>query len=139
MFIMLYLECKEYLFAGGDRIMNDAVQLLLQLGITSKYNGYWFILTALEIMAEKGDSHLRITKDIYPEVARRHSTSVSNVDRSIRTAISICWDAGCFSRLDKLFPSGRRPSNYDFLSTVSTYLHLRRIRRDCNREILKTG
>lgn len=119
--------------------MNDAVQLLLQLGITSKYNGYWFILTALEVMEGSKGERLRITKDIYPEVARRHSTSVSNVDRGIRTAISVCWEDGCFSRMDKLFPSDRRPSNYDFLSTVSAYLQLRKIRRDRNQEVLKIG
>ena len=119
--------------------MDDAVRLLLQLGITPKYNGYWFILTALEIMDEKSGERLKITKDIYPEVARRHSTSVSNVDRSIRTVISISWQACRFSPMDKLFSPGECPSNYDFLSTLSSYLQLRKIRRACNQEILKIG
>ena len=36
-----------------------------------------------------------ITKELYPEVAKRFNTTVSRVERAIRHAIEVSWNRGC--------------------------------------------
>ncbi len=65
--------------------------LLLDLGITPNYTGYFYLIDALEMISEEPQRLLQVTKLIYPEVARHYSTTACAVERCMRTAAETAW------------------------------------------------
>ncbi|MEA5012393.1 MAG: sporulation initiation factor Spo0A C-terminal domain-containing protein [Angelakisella sp.] len=106
--------------------MSDSMLMMMKLGITANYHGYWYLISILELL-EKNDLYkMRITKDIYPAIAIKHGTSPWNVDRSVRTAIEICWERGNRDFLCKMCCCNERPSNFAFIAAANTYLDFQR-------------
>ena len=67
----------------------------------------------------KGDIH--VTKDVYPQVARRLCKSPSAAARSIERLAILCWDTACKeNRVLDLF--GRRLSDIPTTSDILFYL-----------------
>ena len=67
---------------------------------------------------------MKITKDIYPILARKYKSTPSNVEHNIRTLINLCWMshretleeiAGCTME-DK-------PTNSEFIDILAYYLY----------------
>ena len=71
-----------------------------------------------------------VTKELYPTVAKRHSTTGSRVERAIRHAIESAWDRGDLNAVQEYFGatiSGSRgkPTNSEFISMVADHLRLK--------------
>ena len=69
----------------------------------------------------------RITKELYPGVARRFDTSASKVERAIRHAIEVAWSRGRLESVNKmygfkLFDAMDKPTNGEFISCVAEKL-----------------
>ena len=66
----------------------------------------------------------RITKELYPGIAKRYGTSSSKVERAMRHAIEVAWNRG---RLDttnqllgvNLFNERDKPTNGEFISLIA--------------------
>lgn len=65
---------------------------LLALGIKPNVRGFRYLAQAVEIWVERGGC-IAITKELYPEVADRHGTTGSRVERAIRHAIEVAADS----------------------------------------------
>lgn len=65
--------------------------LLTNLGITSNYNGFYYIAQAILLTSSGMENLLLITKRLYPHIARLHNTSSKNVERNIRHAVEVAW------------------------------------------------
>lgn len=65
--------------------------LLEQFGVTANYIGYHYTTCAIELAIEKPQKLARVTKLIYPEVAKIYGTNWKAVERNIRTVVSIAW------------------------------------------------
>ena len=76
-----------------DRELSSAgiCDLLYRLGITANYVGFFQTACAVSLCVEEPDRLLLVTKDIYPEVARRCGTNWKAVERNLRTAGEIIW------------------------------------------------
>ena len=71
-----------------------------------------------------------VTKVLYPEVARRFSTTPSRVERAIRHAIEVAWDRGDIEVLQKYFGYTvsnikGKPTNSEFIAMIADSLLLR--------------
>lgn len=66
--------------------------LLRSLGITANYRGYHITIIACELLMKNEMLFLRITKGLYPEVARKLNCRTITVERNIRTIIYRAWD-----------------------------------------------
>ena len=88
------------------------------------YLGYGYCMTGLEYMLSSKKGHFRITSDIYPIIARAHGTSVSNVERNIRTMVDACWYDGDRELIQRICHRKHKPSNGTFLAGL--YSHLAR-------------
>ena len=97
--------------------------LIKVLGIMPKVKGYYYINDAVEIIKQRGEEPLLITKDIYPEVAHKYGTSPECVERAIRTSINNAWSNNK-EIIDQIvgYPLRFRPSNKEFLFMVSDYI-----------------
>ena len=72
-----------------------------------------------------------VTKVLYPEVARRFSTTPSRVEWAIRHAIEVAWDRGDLETLQKYFgytvnSAKGKPTNSEFIAMIADRLQLQR-------------
>ena len=70
-----------------------------------------------------------VTKVLYPEVAKRFSTTPSRVERAIRHAIEVAWDRGDLDVLQKYFGYTvsnvkGKPTNSEFIAMIADRLVL---------------
>ena len=70
-----------------------------------------------------------ISKVLYPEVAKRFSTTPSRVERAIRHAIEVAWDRGDLETLQKYFGytvsnAKGKPTNSEFIAMIADRLVL---------------
>lgn len=95
-------------------------KLLHYLGITSNYKGFYYLLSSLDIVYHDSDSLTRVTKLLYPAVARIHHTSWKNVERDLRTVVNLSWSTNS-GRLAKLagYPMSYPPTVAAFLAILS--------------------
>lgn len=103
--------------------MKEIYKLIRTLGATPKYNGYHFVAEAVQVALEAPEDPIKVTKDIYPILARRFKSSPQNIEHSIRTVVKVCWGsnrdvlenvAGC--------PLDFKPTNSDFIDILANYL-----------------
>lgn len=66
--------------------MKQAIQILLSsVGVFSHYYGYHYFIRAVELAIQDPTRLQCIKKEIYMTIAFEHATTVSNVERDIRT------------------------------------------------------
>lgn len=74
--------------ASLETLISDT---LFNLCITKNYNGYAFLSDAIALAAESDTIARCISKDIYPDIAKKYNVSVCSVERNIRTVIHSSW------------------------------------------------
>lgn len=99
---------------------------LLRLDIPRKLDGFRYLTRAIARTIQEPDYIDRITKRLYPEVARSFNTNKTNVERCMRNAIKKCWDskAGGREMLDQMAESHliKHPTNSEFIALVAGYI-----------------
>ena len=65
-----------------------------QLGVPAHILGHRYLREAIVMTIQNTDVIHAVTKELYPTVAKRHSTTGSRVERAIRHAIEVAWDRG---------------------------------------------
>lgn len=105
----------------------DVQELLLKIGFPQHVYGYQYSLYALELIDHDPEILHHITKELYPEVAKKFSSTPSRVERAIRTATQITWGHGDPDLLSTIFGNTIRsdkklPTNTQFLAGL--YFHL---------------
>lgn len=98
---------------------------LLELGMTASRAGFQYCRDAILMLRE--DPSLRLTKEVYPQIASRYNTGPSAVEKSIRDSIAAAWQCERQERLERYFSRASngvypRPSNHVFLSTLTERL-----------------
>lgn len=95
---------------------------LLNLGVPTKLKGYAYLREAIQAFA--ADPGQTITKELYSAVGSRCHATVTQVERSIRTAIEIAWEHQDPQVWGRYFPFGEggRPTNGEFVSRLAQCL-----------------
>ena len=112
----------------NERIVHVAISKLLhQLGIPSHIKGYTYIRESVFLFYKNNDAYSGITKEIYPEVAIRYSTTASRVERAIRHAIEVSWTRGDYDLMEEIFGNSvafdrAKPTNSEFIATIADRL-----------------
>lgn len=114
-----------------ELLEDDITDLLIELGISSGLKGYPYLITAVELCINNREMLNNITKNLYPEIARRHCVNGVKVEHAIRNAIQKAW-AGKESLLRKMVfgnttESGTKPTNAAFIAAITDYVELRRL------------
>lgn len=104
-------------------------ELLHNLGVPSQIKGYQYLREGILMLYKSTDFIGGITRSLYPEIAKRHNTTASRVERAIRHAIEVAWNRGDYQMMNKLFGHSidfdrSKPTNSEFLVTVSDALRL---------------
>ena len=72
--------------------MKEVYGTIRKLGASTKYKGYYFVAEAIKMTMEFQDRPMKITKDIYPLLAKKYRSKPSNVEHDIRTIVNVCWE-----------------------------------------------
>ena len=118
---MLDSSLRKECFYEENRNVNSPAGYLFRLSRVS------LSFYALELVLHDEEYLLYITKRLYPDIAKHFHTTSAKVERSIRTAITICWNEGNKNLLIKIagYPLTRKPTTGEFISILSFYLRLK--------------
>ena len=105
--------------------------LFLTMGIPAHIKGYQFLRQAVKMVLEDPDQINRITKELYPGIARYFGTSASKVERAIRHAIEVAWNRGRVETLNTAFgcrvcTPEDKPTNGEFIAMIADKLAMER-------------
>jgi two-component system response regulator (stage 0 sporulation protein A) len=103
-----------------ERISN----IFITVGIPAHIKGYQFLREAIKMAIVDPDIINSITKQLYPSIANRFSTSASKVERAIRHAIEVAWNRGKIENINnifgiKVYDSNEKPTNGEFIALVA--------------------
>ena len=103
--------------------MREVYGTIRKLGATSKYKGYYFVAEAIRMTMEFQERPMKITKDIYPKLAKKFKSKPSNIEHDIRTIVNVCWE-NHRERLEEIagYPLEYRPTNSEFVDMIAFYL-----------------
>ncbi len=103
--------------------------VFISIGIPAHIKGYHFLREAVKMVIENPDSINRITKELYPGIAKKFNTSASKVERAIRHAIEVAWTRGKIENINQLFGfkvygKNDKPTNGEFIALIADKLIL---------------
>ena len=103
--------------------MENLSQLIHRLGIHATYRGYHYLYRAVLLALSNEEYLLSITKKMYLDIASYYHTPVSNVERNLRTVITIGWDRGNRELLGQIasYPLTFKPSAGEFIDILVAY------------------
>ncbi len=103
--------------------------VFLTIGIPAHIKGYHYLREAVKTVMDDGDIINRITKELYPTVAKRFSATPSKVERAIRHAIEVAWARGRIENINSIFGYNiynkhDKPTNGEFIALIADKLKL---------------
>lgn len=102
-------------------------KILHELGVPSHIKGYNFIKEGISLIYYH--PNLSITKELYPTIANKYSTTTSNVERAIRHAIETSWTRANIDFLEEVFGYSididkAKATNREFIITLANKLRM---------------
>ncbi len=98
--------------------------VFISIGIPAHIKGYHFLREAVKMVVANPDSINRITKELYPGIAKTFQTSPSKVERAIRHAIEVAWTRGRIENINQIFGfkvygKNDKPTNGEFIALIA--------------------
>lgn len=105
-------------------------EIIHQIGVPAHIKGYHYLRESIMLAVNEPDIINSITKQLYPTVAKKFSTTSSRVERAIRHAIEVAWDRGDVDILTSYFGytihnTKGKPTNSEFIAMIADKLRLR--------------
>ena len=107
----------------------EVTNVIHEIGIPAHIKGYQYLRDAIIMAINDMDILNSITKQLYPNIAKKYNTTPSRVERAIRHAIEVAWSRGKMDTIDKLFGytinNGKgKPTNSEFVALIADRLRL---------------
>ena len=74
-----------------------------ELGVPAHIKGYQYVRTAIMMVVDNMELLNYITKELYPVIAKKYSTTSSRVERAIRHSIEVAWSRGRPETMNRIF------------------------------------
>ena len=120
------VEIKEIKNIELDSIVTN---ILYNLGVPAYVKGYQYLREAIIMVINDIEIINSITRNLYPEIAKKfHTTSIS-IERAIRNAIEISWEHGNMEKMEEIFGytisrTKVKPTNSEFIAMIADKLRL---------------
>lgn len=106
-------------------------EFIHEVGVPAHIKGYQYLRDAIIMTVNDAEMLGAITKILYPEIAKKHKTTSSRVERAIRHAIEVAWSRGRLETIEEMFGytinSGKgKPTNSEFIALISDKIRLQR-------------
>ena len=115
-------------FSLNRKLIVKITQLLHDMGIPAHLCGHDYLRDAIMMVMNSHEVSGRMTKEIYPEIAKKYKKSPQSVERAIRTALDVAWTRGKTELINEIFRftvniQKGRPTNSEFVSLIADYLN----------------
>ena len=112
-----------------NNLQISITKTLHELGVPSHIKGYQYIREGITLVYKRPDIVGGITKELYPEIAKKYDSTVSRVERAIRHAIEVSWNRGNWDLMEEIFGHSvdidkAKPTNSEFIVTIADKLRL---------------
>mgnify|MGYP000885210516 CR=1 FL=1 len=119
----------ESLDLYNNNLQISITKTLHELGVPSHIKGYQYIREGITLVYKKPSLIGGITKELYPEIAKKFDSTVSRVERAIRHAIEVSWNRGNWDLMEEIFGHSvdidkAKPTNSEFIVTIADKLRL---------------
>ena len=119
----------------GKTLDEKISNIFITVGIPAHIKGYQFLRDAIMWVIEDMELINAVTKELYPGIAKKYSTTPSRVERAIRHAIEVSWQRGDVETLNKLFGhtvqfTKDKPTNSEFIAMIADRIRLQLKKRD---------
>lgn len=104
-------------------------EFMHELGLPAHIKGYQYIRTAIMMVVENMELLNYITKQLYPDIAKKYGSTASRVERAIRHSIEVAWTRGRPETMNEIFgytiDTGKgKPTNSEFIAMVADRIRL---------------
>lgn len=118
-----------------DNDLEDEIcEVLRVVGVPAHIMGYRYIIEAITMAVNDMGVLNHITKVVYPDIAEKHQTTKSRVERAMRHAIEIAWSRGNMEIIESIFgytynTHKGKPTNSEFVAMIADKIQRERKRR----------
>ena len=107
----------------------EVTRMIQQMGVPAHVKGYQYLRDAIVSVIKDVSLLGAVTKELYPMIAKKYSTTPSRVERAIRHAIELAWDRGNIEFMNKFFGytinvDRGKPTNSEFIAMVADKLRI---------------
>jgi two-component system response regulator (stage 0 sporulation protein A) len=107
-----------------NNLEKSLTKILHDLGVPSHIKGYQYIRDGIIMIYDNPNMIGGITKELYPDIAKKYVTTVSRVERAIRHAIEVSWNRGNLDLMEEIFGFSvdvdkAKPTNSEFIVTIA--------------------
>ena len=100
-----------------------------EVGVPAHIKGYQYLRDGIIMVIEDIEVLNQITKQLYPDLAKKHKTTPSRVERAIRHAIEVAWNRGQLDVVESIFgytinANKGKPTNSEFIAMIADKLRL---------------
>ena len=111
------------------RLYSDVTTLLHEVGVPAHMLGHDYLRYAIIFVYEQPHKMKRITKEVYPEIAKVYKTSVGSVEKSMRNTIETTWIRTSCEFIYEVFGNTvdirkTKPSNKEFIAMLVDRLRI---------------
>ncbi len=103
--------------------------IIHDVGVPAHIKGYQYLRDGIIMAVQDVEVINQVTKQLYPDLAKKYKTTPSRVERAIRHAIEVAWNRGQVESMDNIFGytvnSNRgKPTNSEFIAMIADKLRL---------------
>jgi two-component system response regulator (stage 0 sporulation protein A) len=107
----------------------EVTNIIHELGIPAHIKGYLYLRESILLVIDRVELLGGVTKELYPSVAQKFSTTPSRVERAIRHAIEVAWSRGNIDAIHRFFGytvdyERGKPTNSEFIAMVADRLRM---------------
>ena len=112
-----------------DNLEALVTNIIHEVGVPAHIKGYQYLRDGIIMVIEDMDVLNQITKQLYPDLAKKHKTTPSRVERAIRHAIEVAWNRGEINTIENIFgytinANKGKPTNSEFIAMIADKLRL---------------
>ena len=120
-----YIEVDNHKLNLEAKVTN----IIHDVGVPAHIKGYQYLRDGIIMAVKNVDIINQITKQLYPDLAKKYKTTPSRVERAIRHAIEVAWNRGQVESMENIFGytvnSNRgKPTNSEFIAMIADKLRL---------------
>ena len=124
-----YIEISGENKKDEENLEALVTNLIHELGVPAHIKGYQYLREAIMMVINDIDIINQITKQLYPDIAKRFKTTPSRVERAIRHAIEVAWARGDGQAVETIFgytisAAKGKPTNSEFIAMIADKLRL---------------
>lgn len=112
-----------------DNLEALVTNMIHEVGVPAHIKGYQYLRDGIIMVIQDIDVLNQITKQLYPDLAKKHKTTPSRVERAIRHAIEVAWSRGRIDIMENVFgytvnANKGKPTNSEFIAMIADKLRL---------------